>query len=148
MPSIEERFSAALHGSARAWRQAIDRRLRHLGLSQASWMAIAVTAKEAEPPSQTRLAARVGVEDPTMVATVDRLVKAGYMVRTPSETDRRVKLLSLTDAGRQIYFSVKQEAEAVRVELLGKADPAVLRIVTEFLEALQADIESGPEPRP
>jgi len=143
MSTIEERFSAALHGSARAWRLAIDRRLRHLGISQSSWMAIALTAKEKEPPSQTRLASRVGVEDPTMVATIDRLVKAGYMVRTPSATDRRVKLLSLTESGMQVYRSVKQEADAVRGELLAKADPAVLAIVTGFLEQMQSDIESG-----
>ena len=142
MSSIEERFSAALHGTARAWRLAIDRRLKHLGISQASWLAIAYTAKESEPPSQTRLAARVGVEDPTMVATIDRLVKAGYMLRTPSETDRRVKLLSLTEAGQQIYQTVKKEADVVRLEMLGNADPEVLRIATEFLEAMQADIES------
>lgn len=132
----------ALHGSARAWRLAIDRRLRHLGISQSSWMAIALTAKEKEPPSQTRLANRVGVEDPTMVATIDRLVKAGYMIRTPSESDRRVKLLSLTESGMQVYRSVKQEAEAMRAELLAKADPAVLAIVTDFLEQIQSDIES------
>ncbi|RFP16249.1 MULTISPECIES: MarR family winged helix-turn-helix transcriptional regulator [unclassified Duganella] len=142
MSSIEERFSAALHGTARAWRLAIDRRLKHLGISQASWMAIAYTAKETEPPSQTRLAARVGVEDPTMVATIDRLVKAGYMLRTPSETDRRVKLVSLTEAGKQIYQTVWAEASTVRLELLGSADPALLRIVTEFLETMQADLET------
>jgi MarR family transcriptional regulator for hemolysin len=139
---MEERFSAALHGTARAWRLAIDRRLKHLGLSQASWMAIALTAKEPEPPSQTRLAARAGVEDPTMVATVDRLVKAGYMVRTPSPTDRRVKLLSLTPAGQAVYHSVWQEADTLRRELLGKVDPEMLRAVTVFLETIQANIES------
>ncbi|MES2348885.1 MAG: MarR family transcriptional regulator [Pseudomonadota bacterium] len=142
MSSIEERFSAALHGTARAWRQAIDRRLKHLGISQSSWMAIALTAKEKQPPSQTRLAARVGVEDPTMVATIDRLVKAGYMLRTPSATDRRVKLLSLTDEGWRIYAAVKSEAEVVRNEMLGNADPDILRVVTEFLESMQTDIES------
>ncbi|MYM97835.1 MarR family winged helix-turn-helix transcriptional regulator [Duganella vulcania] len=144
MPSIEERFSAAMHGTARAWRLAVDRRLKHLGLSQASWMAIAFIAKESEALSQTRLAARVGVEDPTMVATIDRLVKAGYVVRTPSETDRRVKLVSLTEQGQQIYQSVWQEASAFRLELLGGADPAVLRVVTEFLETLLTEIESRP----
>ncbi len=144
MSSIEERFSAALHNSARAWRLAIDRRLKHLNLSQASWMAIALTAKEAEAPSQTRLAARAGVEDPTMVATVDRLVKAGYMVRTPSATDRRVKLLSLTPAGQDVYESVWKEADALRRELLGNVDPDTLRTVTTFLEAIQANIESLP----
>jgi MarR family transcriptional regulator for hemolysin len=142
MSSIEERFSAALHGTARAWRLAVDRRLKHLGLSQASWMAIALTAKEKEPPSQTRLATRAGVEDPSMVSTVDRLVKAGYMLRTPSETDRRVKLLSLTPAGQEIYASVWKEAQIVRQEMLSKADPATLVLVTEFLESIHSDIES------
>jgi MarR family transcriptional regulator for hemolysin len=142
MSSIEERFSAALHGTARAWRLAVDRRLKHLGLSQASWMVIALTAKEKEPPSQTRLAARAGVEDPTMVSTVDKLVKAGYMLRTPSETDRRVKLLSLTPAGQAIYATVWKEAQVVRQEMLSKADPAVLLLVTEFLESIHSDIES------
>ena len=142
MPSIEERFSAALHGTARAWRLAIDRRLKHLGLSQASWMAIAYIAKAKTAPAQTRLAASVGVEDPTMVATIDRLVKAGYVLRTPSETDRRVKLVSLTAAGQQVYDSVAKEAHAVRRALLANADPGVLRTVTEFLEAIQTDIES------
>ncbi len=144
MSSIEERFSAALHGTARAWRLAIDRRLKHLGLSQASWMAIALTAKESEPPSQTRLAARAGVEDPSMVATVDRLVKAGYMMRTPSATDRRVKLLSLTPAGQEVYHSVWKEADELRRELLGQVDPDMLLSVTQFLEAIQTNIESNP----
>lgn len=142
MSSIEERFSAALHGTARTWRLAIDRRLKHLGLSQASWMAIALTAKEKEPPSQTRLATLAGVEDPTIVSTVDRLVKAGYMVRTPSETDRRVKLLSLTPAGQDIYHSVWKEADAFRRELLGNVDAQTLQTVTIFLESLQANVES------
>ena len=142
MSSIEERFSAALHGTARSWRLVIDRRLKHLGISQASWMAIAYVAKQKESMSQTRLASCVGVEDPTMVSTIDRLVKAGYVVRTPSSTDRRVKLVSLTEQGQQIYSTVKQEADAVRRELLDKADPAVLRIATEFLETLLADIET------
>ena len=141
MTPIDERFSAALHSTARAWRQEIDRRLKPLGISQASWMAIAFTAKETTPLSQTQLAKLVGVEDPTMVATVDRLVKAGYMLRTPSATDRRVKRLSLTPAGMEIYHKVKTEATTVRAELLRHADPEALRIATELLESVRAALE-------
>ena len=144
MNSNHERFSAALHGTARAWRMVLDRRLKHLGLSQTSWLAIAYTAKEATPLSQTQLASRVGVEDPTMVSTVDRLVKAGFMLRTPSETDRRVKLLSLTPAGIEIYDKVKTEADIVRGELLRHADPEAMRVTTEFLESLRATLEDQP----
>ncbi|MBA5635525.1 MarR family transcriptional regulator [Duganella sp. LX20W] len=142
MTSIEDRFSAALHTSARGWRLAVDRRLKHLGISQASWMAIAIVAKAAKPLSQTRMAAMVGVEDPTMVATIDRLVKAGYALRTPSPTDRRVKLVMLTDAGQDIYRTLKAESDVLRAELLRNIDPQALQLATEVLETLQAGIEA------
>ncbi|HJV01788.1 MAG TPA: MarR family transcriptional regulator [Burkholderiaceae bacterium] len=142
MSSIEDRFSAALHTSARGWRLAVDRRLKHLGISQASWMAIAIVAKAATPLSQTRMAAMVGVEDPTMVATIDRLVKAGYALRTPSPTDRRVKLVMLTDAGQDIYRTLKAESDVLRAELLRNIDPQALQLATEVLETLQAGIEA------
>ena len=41
MTELAERFSGALHNTSRAWRQALDRRLKYLGVSQASWMTIA-----------------------------------------------------------------------------------------------------------
>lgn len=144
MSSIEDRFSAALHASARGWRLAVDRRLKHLGISQANWMAIAIVAKAATPLSQTRLAALVGVEDPTMVSTIDRLVKAGYALRVPSPTDRRVKLVSLTEAGQDIYRTLKAESDILRADLLRKIDPQALRLATEVLETLQAGIEAQP----
>src|ERR1700684_4721659 len=99
MPELDERFADVLHGAARIWRQAIDRRLKYLGVSQASWMTIAVAAKAPGPLSQSELADRLGVEGATMVAMVDRLVKAGLVMREPSATDRRIKRVVLTEAG-------------------------------------------------
>ena len=90
MADLEERFADALHGTARSWRLAVDRRLKNLGVSQASWMTIAVAAKARSPLSQSELADRLGVEGATMVSMVDRLVKAGLIVRQPSKTDRRI----------------------------------------------------------
>src|SRR5271168_3750761 len=122
MTDIEERFSDALHATSRAWRQALDRRLRYLGVSQASWMTIAVAAKAAAPLSQSELADRLGVEGATMVSMVDRLVKAGLIVREPSITDRRVKHVVLTPAGNLLYEKVRAEAAAFRKELLAGMD--------------------------
>src|SRR5450631_939560 len=122
MADLEERFSNALHGAARAWRQAIDRRLKYLGVSQASWMTIAVAAKAPEPLSQSELADRLAVEGATMVAMVDRLVRAGLVMREPSATDRRVKHVVITKAGHTLFQTVKTQAAAVRNELLSKID--------------------------
>jgi MarR family transcriptional regulator for hemolysin len=144
MSDIEERFSAALHNSSRSWRQAVDRRLKYLGVSQASWMTIAIAAKARRPLSQSELADRLAVEGATMVAMVDRLVKAGLVVRQASTTDRRVKRVVLTPAGLRIYDKVKAEAAALRMELLANTDPKKLLIATELLEALQGIIEAQP----
>jgi MarR family transcriptional regulator for hemolysin len=144
MSDLQERFSAAMHNSSRAWRQALDRRLRYLGVSQASWMTIALAAKTHEPLSQSELADRLAVEPATMVAMVDRLVKAGLVVREPSMTDRRIKRVVLTPAGTQIYERVRTEAAAFRQQLLKDLDPKKLLLATELLESLQGTIDALP----
>ncbi len=137
MSDVEERFAHALHGAARSWRQAIDRRLKYLGMSQASWMTITVAAKESRSLSQSELADRLGVEGATMVAMIDRLVKAGLVLREPSTVDRRIKHVVVTAAGQDLYEAVKAEAAAVRKELLAGIDPHKLEAATEVLEALR-----------
>jgi MarR family transcriptional regulator for hemolysin len=144
MSDLQERFSGALHNTSRAWRQALDRRLKYLGVSQASWMTIAVAAKAREPLSQSELADRLAVEGATMVAMVDRLVKAGLVNREPSTTDRRVKRIVLTQAGNLLYGKVLTEAAAFRKELLADLDPKKLLIATEILEGLQGIIDTLP----
>ncbi len=144
MVDLEERFANALYGTGRAWRQAIDRRLKYLGVSQASWMTIAVAAKAREPLSQSELADRLAVEAATMVAMVDRLVRAGLVKREPSTTDRRIKRVVVTDAGYRLFDAVKTEAAAVRKELLSKLDPKTLEAATDVLEALQGMIDAAP----
>jgi MarR family transcriptional regulator, transcriptional regulator for hemolysin len=144
MADLEERFSDALHSTSRSWRQAVDRRLKYLGVSQASWMTIAIAAKARWPLSQSELADRLAVEGATMVAMVDRLVKAGLAVREASSTDRRVKRVVLTSAGVRIYEKVKTEAAALRHELLANIEPQKLLAATEILEALQGIIEAKP----
>jgi MarR family transcriptional regulator, transcriptional regulator for hemolysin len=141
---MEERFAIALHSTARAWRHVVDRRLKCLGLSQASWSTIAVAAKARSPLSQSELAVCLGIEGATMVAMVDRLVKAGLAVRQASKTDRRIKRVVLTEAGSRLHDTVKAEAAAVRKELLANVDPKKLAVATEVLEALQGLIESVP----
>ena len=144
MNDLEERFSGALHNAARAWRQALDRRLKYLGVSQASWMTIAVAAKARTPLSQSELADRLGVEGATMVSMVDRLVKAGLVIRQPSTTDRRVKRVVLTQTGDVLYDKVRAEAVAFRKELLANMEPKALLTATELLEKLQGILDSMP----
>lgn len=144
MSELDERFSDALHQTARSWRQAVDRRLKYLGVSQASWMTIAIAARAPNPLSQSELADRLAIEGATMVAMVDRLVKAGLVVREASQTDRRVKRVVLTPTGSALYDKVKSEAAGFRQELLANVDRRKLLAATELLEMLQEFVERKP----
>lgn len=144
MSDLEERFSDALHSTSRSWRQAVDRRLKYLGVSQASWMTIAIAAKARSPLSQSELADKLAVEGATMVAMIDRLVKAGLVVREASTADRRIKRVVLTPEGLNIYEKVKAEAAALRQELLANTDHKKLLLATELLEGLQGIIDRQP----
>lgn len=138
---VDERFSAALHSTARGWRLMIDKQLKHLGIGQAGWMTIAMIAKSDQPMSQRALADLVGVEGPSMVSMLDRLEREGLVTRAPSPTDRRVKLVQLTEAGATLYQQVREQAGSVRASLLGDIDPARLAAATELLELLRTRIE-------
>jgi MarR family transcriptional regulator for hemolysin len=140
---MEERFSSALHATARIWRLALDKRLKHLGIGQSGWMTIAMVAKSLEPLSQRALADQVGVEGPSMVSMLDRLERDGFVLRSPSPLDRRVKLVQLTAKGRQVFEEVRREAVSVRGALLADVDPQSLAAATEVLELLRARIEGN-----
>ncbi len=143
MTTLEERFSGALHNTSRAWKAAIDRRLKYLGMSQASWTTIATIAKSEVPMSQIELANKLGIEAATMVTMIDRLSKAGLILREASPVDRRVKLIVLTGEGSKLYATVKHEADVFRTELLADIDAKKLLIATELLEHLQRVTESS-----
>jgi MarR family transcriptional regulator for hemolysin len=138
---LGERFSAAVHNTARGWRLLIDKQLKHLGIGQAGWMTIAMIAKSGAPMSQRALADLVGVEGPSMVSMLDRLEREGFVTRAPCPTDRRVKLVHLTEAGTTLYQQVREQAQAVRTALLGDIDPDQLKAATALLELLRARIE-------
>ena len=139
--SPEERFSAALHGSARLWRLALDKRLKHLGIGQSGWMTIAMIAKSEQPMSQRALADLVGVEGPSMVSMLDRLERDGFVTRAPCPNDRRVKLAHLTEAGRTVYGEVRTEAMAFRTKVMAGIDMQALSDAAALLEGLRTRIE-------
>lgn len=138
-----ERFSMALHATAREWRIAIDKRLKDLGVGQSGWMTIAMIAKAREPLSQRALADLLGIEGPSIVSMLDRLERDGLVRREPSPLDRRVKLAHLTDDGRALYAKVRKEADAFRSAMLDGLDPATLNAAADLLEGLRARIGEG-----
>jgi len=129
-------FTHLLYQTAHAWRLAVDRHLKHSGLSMSSWMAIGLIASETRPLTQTELAQMLGLEDASMVPLIDRLVKQGLLTRVQPPEDRRKRHLVLTEKGNEAFALVKNEADALRADLLSDIDPQALATTEQVLQQL------------
>jgi MarR family transcriptional regulator, transcriptional regulator for hemolysin len=134
---LHERFERALRNAAMTWRQAIERRLRRLGVSRVCWMTIAAASQSSTPLSQSNLADMLVISRASMVHTIDRLVQDGLVKRESLASDRRLKRIVVTDAGMHLYFLVRDEMAALRGEMLAIVDLERLVQLTELLETLQ-----------
>jgi DNA-binding MarR family transcriptional regulator len=87
------------------------------------------------------LAARAGVSAPAMTRYLDRMEKAGLVVRTRSVEDARRIRLALTPKGVRALRSVRRRRTAWLAERLEGLSPAELAAVDRAIEALSRLVE-------
>ena len=107
-----------LHGTARAWRQKLDARLKPMGLSQAKWRTLMHLSLAEDALTQAEIAGRLGVEEPTVVTLLNRLEREGWVSRKNSARDRRCKMVVLGKRAQRAIEQINTEAHNLRHELL------------------------------
>jgi MarR family transcriptional regulator, transcriptional regulator for hemolysin len=136
--SDDETFGPLLHGTARAWRLKLDERLKPMGLSQAKWRTLLHLSLAGDALTQAEIAARLGVEEPTVVTLLHRLEKEGWIVRRGSPHDRRCKMVLLGQRAQDVISQISAEAEKLRHELLENISATDLctcmRVLTQIYE--------------
>jgi len=97
--------------------------------------------------TQIQLAEIADLDKTTMVVTVDELERAGLAERRPSGTDRRARIIAVTDEGAKVARRSQQIVDRVHREALGvlsERDRAVLvramnRMLTDGFGTAPAD---------
>jgi MarR family transcriptional regulator, transcriptional regulator for hemolysin len=74
--------------------------------------------------TQIELAKLCDLDKTTMVVTLDELEEARYAERRASPTDRRARIIAVTDAGRRIAEAGHEIADRVHREVLAALAPA------------------------
>src|SRR5256886_16799925 len=113
-----ETIGPLLHGTARAWRQKLDERLKPMGLSQAKWRMLLHLSLAPDALTQTEIAARLGVEEPTVVTLLHRLEREDWITRRNLHRDRGCKEVLLGWRVRRFIALIKTVASVLRHELL------------------------------
>lgn len=137
MPTFDpEQMGLLLVETARAWRNRLDQRLKPLGLTQGKWTTLVHLAHGGEKLTQNQIAARIGIEEPTLAGLLNRLERDGLIERRDAADDRRCKTVHLQRRSHTLIDRILREAQELRHELLAtipKRDLEVcMRVLTQI----------------
>ena len=71
-------------------------------LTPSSGLVLGILADFGEPLPPNKIAERLIISRASVTSLIDSLERRGYVRRAPHSTDRRMLLIELTDAGRQV----------------------------------------------
>src|SRR3954465_6077412 len=104
---------------------------------------VLVHALEAER-TQIQLAALADLDKTTMVSTVDDLEARGFAERRPSATDRRARIIAVTEKGRLAAEEGQRSVDEVHAAALGALPSAARPALAEALDLLVNDTVAVP----
>lgn len=108
--------------AARMMAHELAERIRPSGVGIGQW-AILLILWARDGATQAELARRVAIEAPTVVRTVDRMVRDGLVKRAADPADARLSRIYLTDRGRSLKDELVPHAVDVNETVLARLSP-------------------------
>ncbi|HWK67291.1 MAG TPA: MarR family transcriptional regulator [Rhizobiaceae bacterium] len=130
-------FGQLVLSVARLWRRAADKVLDDYGLSHATAMPLVTLSRLGDNVRQGVIADHLGLEGPSLVRVIDLLLAEGLVSRIEDPSDRRAKILSLTESGRQRAAEIEHILGALRTDLLAEFDNAQFQAAEALLTRLE-----------
>lgn len=128
-------FLEALNKASRKIRTAFNQRVTAHGLTYPRARALWRLAERPDM-AQTELACELELEQATMARLLDRMEENGLIIRQPSASDRRVKLIALTPHGEEQAALVKSIAIKMRQEVFAGIETDELEALTVLLNSV------------
>ncbi len=127
---------------ARLFASSLHRRIKPLGLAPAQFLVLLELWQEEGRP-QADLVAALDVEQATMANTLARMERDGLIERRASPTDRRSRLVFLTERAKSLEGEAKSAAQSVNakaLEVLSASEQAqFLEMTRRVVRSLQSD---------
>ena len=132
---MESPLGSDLARLVRIWRALIDHRLKPLELTQTHNI-------HQLPPdqSQIQLAKAIGIEQPSLVRTLDQLEEKGLISRQTCANDRRAKRIKLTEKADPIIEEMETVIKQTRGEILSGISPEELDLLISLIARLEQNI--------
>ncbi|SMG54866.1 MarR family transcriptional regulator, transcriptional regulator for hemolysin [Cedecea sp. NFIX57] len=124
----------------RIWRALIDHRLKPLELTQTHWVTLHNIHQLPPDQSQIQLAKAIGIEQPSLVRTLDQLEEKGLISRKTCANDRRAKRIKLTEQAAPIIEKMEGVINETRGEILSGITREEQALLSSLISRLEQNI--------
>jgi len=124
----------------RTFARLVDAPLRELEFAMGQIPVLALLNPTASL-SQAELARRVQVEQPSMAQMLMRMERDGLVQRLPDPTDKRSRLISLTDKARHRLPAGRAVMDAVKDKALEGFSAAEVELLASLMGRIQVNLE-------
>jgi len=114
---IEDSLGYLVNRTARLMADELAERIRPAGVAIGQW-AVLLFLWARDGMTQAELSRVVAIEPPTVVRTIDRMVRDGLVSRAPDPDDGRLSRIYLTERARSLRDQLVPLAAAVNGEIL------------------------------
>ncbi|MDH2896663.1 MULTISPECIES: transcriptional regulator SlyA [Rahnella] len=137
---MESNLGSDLARLVRAWRALIDDRLKPLELTQTHWVTLHNINMLPPEQSQIQLAKAIGIEQPSLVRTLDQLEEKKLITRQTCASDRRAKRIKLTEEAAPIINEMESVIDSTRKEILSGMSSSEIEQLGGMLSRLEKNI--------
>jgi len=141
--SSELNLVSSLYRTTNAVVRELDRRLARdhdITLVQAITL---IAINDFERPQPRLVADSLSQQSQTVTGVLDRLERAGHVLRVRDMEDRRAVRLELSDSGKKLVADVGQKLQRYIKELVGPISAARLGTLQEMLDELDKTVQSA-----
>ncbi|HHG8771306.1 TPA: MarR family transcriptional regulator [Raoultella planticola] len=124
----------------RQWRATIDAAITETGLTQSSWTVLMQLHQLGDNVSVSELAEVQGIELPPLMRTLTQLEQQGYLLRSTSPYDKRIRLLTLTAEGRSILEELNRVIEVYQTRVTRTIPPDDLATFSATLNQIACNL--------
>jgi MarR family transcriptional regulator for hemolysin len=146
MADVPEPFPAPiglrLNQTARAVERAFDGALAEAGGTLPVWL-ILLNLKIGKPGTQRDLAEAVGIREATLTHHLNAMDARGLITRSRDAANRRVQVVTLTEAGEAAFLRLRSAAQAFDARLRDGLAESDLAILATLLARLATNV-GGP----
>lgn len=133
------RLGFYIHDTSRLRRVIYDAALKPAGVTRSQGWVLAYLSRQ-DGMAQSELAGQLDLGKVALGGLVDRLEASGLLERRPDPSDRRVKRVFLTPAGRKVVDKMRQVSAPTNEQIVAGVSARDVRTTVKTLKAIKSNM--------